>query len=72
MKIFPSVGLFNTKLAGSDGTMAAEWRKFWSAFFSQTSVQAHTIPLAKITGAGVNGSITFNENGVVTGYVDPT
>jgi hypothetical protein len=35
-------------------------------------VVAHTIPLAKITTGGTDGSITVNANGVVTGYVDPT
>lgn len=35
-------------------------------------VTAHTIPLAKITLAGADGSITVDANGVVTGYVDPT
>lgn len=30
-----------------------------------------TVPLAKLTGAGVNGSITFT-NGVLTARVDPT
>lgn len=33
---------------------------------------AHTITLAKITGAGANGSLTWNSEGVITGYVDPT
>jgi len=35
-------------------------------------VTAHTIALAKITLAGTDGSITFNANGVVTAYLDPT
>ena len=35
-------------------------------------VVAHTLPLAKITGLGADGSITVNANGVVIGYVDPT
>lgn len=35
-------------------------------------VGAHTITLAKITGGGTNGSITWNADGVVTGYLDPT
>jgi hypothetical protein len=34
-------------------------------------VAAHTITLAKITLAGTDGSITWNANGVVTGFVDP-
>jgi hypothetical protein len=33
---------------------------------------AHTIPLAKITGGGADGSITWNAEGVVTGFADPT
>lgn len=31
-----------------------------------------TIPLAKITGGGVDGSITVNAEGIVTAYVLPT
>lgn len=30
-----------------------------------------TVPLAKITGGGANGSLTF-ANGIITGYVSPT
>lgn len=37
-----------------------------------TGVTAHTITLAKITPAGANGSITWDANGWVTAYVDPT
>lgn len=37
-----------------------------------TGVAAHTITLAKITPAGANGSITWDANGWVTAYVDPT
>lgn len=33
---------------------------------------AHTIPLAKLTALGTNGSLTWNAQGVITGYVDPT
>lgn len=32
----------------------------------------HTITLAKLTGGGANGSITWNADGVVTAYTDPT
>jgi hypothetical protein len=35
-------------------------------------VAAHTITLLKLTGGGTDGSITWNANGVVTGFVDPT
>lgn len=35
-------------------------------------VAAHTIVLLKLTGGGANGSITWNANGVITGFVDPT
>ena len=37
-----------------------------------TSITAHTIPIAKITGGGTDGSITVNANGRVSAYVDPT
>lgn len=36
------------------------------------SIAGATIPLAKITGGGVDGSITVNAEGVVTAYVAPT
>lgn len=72
MKIFISTGLFNTPFLDNKGTMASEWRKFWSAFFGQTQVRAQTIPLAKITGGGTNGSFTINENGIITSVTQPT
>lgn len=33
---------------------------------------AHTITLAKITGGGTDGSITWNADGVITAFVNPT
>jgi hypothetical protein len=33
---------------------------------------AHTITLAKITGLGTDGSLIWNAQGVITGFVDPT
>lgn len=39
---------------------------------TKITVAATTIILAKITGGGVNGSITWNADGLVTAYVDPT
>lgn len=36
------------------------------------AIVAATIPLAKITGGGVDGSITVNAEGIVTAYVAPT
>lgn len=33
---------------------------------------AHTMTIPKLTGLGANGSITWNADGVVTAYVDPT
>jgi hypothetical protein len=35
-------------------------------------VAAHTITLLKLTGGGTDGSITWNADGVITGFVDPT
>lgn len=32
----------------------------------------HTVPLFKITPGGTDGSLTFNAEGVVTAFVDPT
>lgn len=36
------------------------------------AIIAATIPLAKITGGGVDGSITVNAEGIVTAYLSPT
>lgn len=36
------------------------------------AIVAATIPLAKITGGGVDGSISVNVEGIVTAYVAPT
>lgn len=33
---------------------------------------AHTITLLKLTGGGTDGSITWNADGCVTAFVDPT
>lgn len=33
---------------------------------------AHTVPIPKLTPAGAAGSITFNADGVITAYTDPT
>lgn len=38
----------------------------------KSGVTAHTIMLAPITGGGTPGSITWNSDGVITAYVDPT
>jgi hypothetical protein len=37
-----------------------------------TVVKGSTVPIPKITGAGADGSITFNDQGKVTGFVAPT
>ena len=37
-----------------------------------SGVGAHTITLAKLTVSGTNGFITFNEQGIVTAFQDPT
>lgn len=36
------------------------------------AIVAATIPLAKITGGGTDGSLTVNTEGIVTAYVAPT
>lgn len=36
------------------------------------AIVAATIPLAKITGGGADGSLTVNAEGIVTAYVAPT
>lgn len=37
-----------------------------------TAVGAHTITLAALTGGGTQGSISWNADGTVTAFVDPT
>jgi|SRR6185436_14512191 len=39
---------------------------------AKAAITGATIPLAKITGGGTDGSITVNADGIVTGYVAPT
>lgn len=41
-------------------------------YATPASITPATIPLAKITGGGADGSITVNAEGIVTGYVAPT
>jgi hypothetical protein len=36
------------------------------------AIVAATIPLAKITGGGTDGSLTVNAEGIVTAYIAPT
>lgn len=36
------------------------------------AIAAATIPLAKITGGGTDGSITVNAEGIITAYTAPT
>lgn len=58
---------------GSDGVSWVQWFSNVYAIlqFLQVLQQTNgTIPLAKITGGGANGSLTFT-NGVIT-WVDPT
>ena len=57
---------------GTSGNTAAAARAALSAAQIQAPGGPHTITLAKITGGGANGSITFTVEGVVTGFVDPT
>jgi len=37
-----------------------------------TGVAAHTITIPKLTGGGANGSISWDANGWITAFVDPT
>lgn len=56
---------------GTNAATAAAARASLGAAAS-SGVAAHTITLAKLTGGGANGSITWNSDGVVTAFVDPT
>lgn len=57
---------------GTGSGTAAGARTNLSAAQIQAPGGPHTVPLAKITGGGANGSLTFNAQGVITGFVDPT
>jgi hypothetical protein len=57
---------------GTGGNDAASARASLDAAQIQAPGGPHTIPLAKITGGGTDGSLTFNAEGVITGFVDPT
>jgi hypothetical protein len=63
--------------AGWNGSTAvptknAVYDKMETKADAQTPGGPHTITLAKITAGGSNGSLTFNAQGVITGFVDPT
>lgn len=56
---------------GTGATDAATARTNLGAA-AAAAITGATIPLAKITGGGTDGSITVNAQGVVTAYVAPT
>jgi hypothetical protein len=54
-----------------DGNRKITWG--WLQFFlSLVRPTRYTIPLAKITPAGTDGSISFNSVGIITEYELPT
>lgn len=54
-------------------TNAASFRSAISAAAkANPAIAPATIPLAKITGGGTDGSITVNAEGIITSYVAPT
>lgn len=54
-------------------TSAASFRSaIGAAAKANPAIAPATIPLAKITGGGTDGSITVNAEGIVTAYVLPT
>lgn len=72
MKLSFTPSLANTPLVDKSGNVTLEWRRFFSQWFNQASLTATTIVIPKLTGGGSNGSVTVNENGIVTGFVQPT
>ncbi len=64
-------GILPVANGGTNAATAAAARANLSAAQIQAP-GAHTIVLAKITGGGANGSLTWNSEGVITGFVDPT
>lgn len=56
---------------GTGATSSAAARSNLGAA-TKGSPGTHTIILAKITGGGANGSITWNADGTITAFVDPT
>lgn len=56
---------------GTNAVTAASARTQLGAAAAQ-SIAADTIPLAKITGGGADGSLTVTAEGTISGYVKPT
>ena len=65
-------GTLSVARGGTGSGTASGARTNLGAAQSQSPGGPHTITLAKITGGGTNGSITFNAEGVITAFVDPT
>jgi len=57
---------------GTGAVTAANARNNLGAAAAQAPGGPHTITLAALTGGGTQGSITFNAQGVITAFVDPT
>jgi len=57
---------------GTGAVTAANARTNLGAAQAQAPGGPHTITLAALTGGGTQGSITFNAQGVITAFVDPT
>jgi len=57
---------------GTGAVTAANARTNLGAAQAQSPGGPHTITLAALTGGGTQGSITFNAQGVITAFVDPT
>ena len=64
-------GILGIGNGGTGGGTATAARTALSAATAGTP-GVHTITLAKLTGGGANGSITWNADGVITAFVDPT
>lgn len=68
-----AVGAANTVTFAITVSNAATARSnLGAAAKASPAIVGATIPLAKITGGGVDGSITVNAEGIVTAYVAPT
>jgi hypothetical protein len=64
-------GILGIGNGGTNAVTAAAARTSLGAAAAGTP-GAHTITLAKITAGGTNGSLTWNADGVITAFVDPT
>lgn len=58
--------------SGGTGSSAASGARSNLGAATAQAPGAHTFPIPKLTGGGANGSISWEADGVISSYVDPT